>query len=350
MSKKVNIGFIGSGFARRVQAPGFMSTGKADLIGCSSPNNAEDFSKEFNMEFTTKDWRKVCEHESIDLVCITTPTSYHFEQALYAMECGKHVLCEKPFTLTVGQADQLREMAASSGKHCLIDHELRFSPPVRYIKDKLERYELGEIFYATANSNLTYRNNADHPYNWWSDKLRGGGCWGAIGSHLIDLLRHLVDEVTAAETILTTGYKKRRDKDGALHNVTSDDIASSILRFRSGASGSIFTSAASWYNSFDVMISGEKGTLKMDIDGNVYNWNETGKMQAIEVPLSERDKLIAKRIDDAGVTQNKFSKAFFYYADAIVEAILNDDVLPGAATFEDGYLTQLVLETGWKNS
>jgi predicted dehydrogenase len=342
------IGFIGSGFARRVQAPGFKSTGKAELIGCSSPNNAEQFAKEFDMPFTTQDWRKLCEHPDVDLVCITTPTAYHFEQAMYAMECGKNVLCEKPFTLTADQAHLLFERSKTANRLCLIDHELRFSPPVKFIKDQLERYELGEIFYASAISHLTYRSNPDHPYNWWSDKLRGGGCWGAIGSHLIDLLRHLVDEVTAAETILSTGYKKRSDKDGALNEVTSDDIASSLLRFRSGAAGTIFTSAASFHNSFDILISGERGSLKMDIEGDVFYTQQVGKEVKLSVPLTEKDREIYEKIDKAGVVQNKFSKAFFFYADAIVESMISGEPLMKAATFEDGYLTQQVLATGWE--
>lgn len=347
--KLTGIGFIGSGFARRVQAPAFQSTEKVKLVACASPHNAEAFAAEFNMPHHYNDWREMLKNPDIELVCITSPPYLHFEQAMECMKAGKHVLCEKPFTLNTEEAKTLWEHSKTSGKLCLLDHELRFTPPVRYIKSKLERYYLGEIFYASAMSELTFRNNPAHPFNWWSEKEKGGGSWGAIGSHLIDLLRYLVDEISAAETTLTTGYKKRKDKKGEYQEVTSDDIAASVLRFRSGAGGSVFTSTASFETRFDIVITGEKGSLKLDIDGEVTHVAADGTSSIVEIPLTENDEQILKRYHRSQVPPNKFSKAFFFYADAIVKAIQSEEQkIPCAATFEDGYLTQQVLASGWE--
>lgn len=349
MRDHVGIGFIGSGFARRVQAPAFSSVPGARLIGCSSPNHAGPFGREFNMPVITTNWKDLIAHDDIQLVCITSTPDHHYEQAMYSIEHGKHVLCEKPFALTSGQAKSLWEASLKAGTLCLLDHELRFTPAVKYLKSKLEKYDLGEIFFATAASDLTFRNNADHPFNWWSEKSKGGGSWGAIGSHLIDLLRHLVDEISAADTTLTTGYKKRKDANGKYHEVTSDDIAASILRFRSGAGGMIYTSTASFETRFDIRIIGEKGTYTMDIHGNISHIDASGRTTEVHLPLTAHDEEILERYRRSNVPANKFSKAFFFYADAIVKAIRNEeDILQNAATFEDGYLTQQVLATGWE--
>lgn len=346
----IGIGFIGGGFARRVQAPAFGSIPDVNLVGVASPSTSNEFAEEFRMPLATTDWKKLIDDERVDLVCISSPPALHFDQALYALNRGKHVLCEKPFTLTTSQARILSEEAAKVKTLALIDHELRFTPSVLLIRRMMQNYELGEVFFAKAESHLTFRNNPEHPWNWWSEKSKGGGSWGAIGSHLIDLLRHLVDEITAADTMLSTSYKKRKDKNGQLQAVTSDDIASSVIRFRSGAGGTIITSTVSTQTSMDIVITGEKGSLSLDIEGNVTLHDLKGNRIQLTPELTAVDKEIEARYLAAEIkARNKFSKAFFYYSDAIIRCIRNGDrTMPGAATFEDGYLTQQVLESGWE--
>src|SRR5947207_3270259 len=95
---KVGIGFIGTGFARKVQMPAFAACEDANVVSITSGNgeNARVAAEEFQADHYSSDWRETVVHPDVDLVCITTPPVMHREMALAAIENGKHVLCEKP--------------------------------------------------------------------------------------------------------------------------------------------------------------------------------------------------------------------------------------------------------------
>ena len=113
MKEKIGIGFIGTGFARKVQIPAFKMCENAEIISVASASlaNAENTAKDFNIPHFTDNWRETVEHPEVDLVCITTPPTLHFEQTLYALEHNKHILCEKPMAMNAAEAEKMIEAA-----------------------------------------------------------------------------------------------------------------------------------------------------------------------------------------------------------------------------------------------
>jgi predicted dehydrogenase len=111
MKEKVRIGIIGTGFARTVQIPAFLECSDAQIVSVASGQieNARKTAEQFNIEHFTNDWRETVERADIDLICITTPPDTHCEMTLRAIECGKHVLCEKPMAMDVEEARQMTE-------------------------------------------------------------------------------------------------------------------------------------------------------------------------------------------------------------------------------------------------
>src|SRR5215470_13427028 len=113
MGETVGVGIIGTGFARKVQIPSFLACENARVISVASGHydNARTTAEEFDIPHYTADWKETAGHDEVDLVCITTPPVYHKEMALFAIERGKHVLCEKPMAMNATEA---QEMAAAA--------------------------------------------------------------------------------------------------------------------------------------------------------------------------------------------------------------------------------------------
>ena len=99
-----------------------------------------------NIELTT-DYNDILSAADIDAVAVITPFSTHFELARKALENGKHVFVEKPFTNTVSEGEQLIELADRKGLKIMVDHTFLFTGSVRKIKKLVEDDVLGDLYY-----------------------------------------------------------------------------------------------------------------------------------------------------------------------------------------------------------
>src|SRR6476620_7933520 len=228
MSKKVGIAIIGTGFARKVQLPAFSACEDAKLVSVASGSieNARSTAEEFGIGHFTDNWRETVAHEDVDVVCITTPPSLHREMTLAAIEHGKHILCEKPMAMNVAEAEEMTAADSAKPLLALIDHELRFQPGRRAAKQLLLRGDIGKVRHVKTLFQAPHRGDPTVPFNWWSDASQGGGALGAINSHIIDSLHwFLGTSVSSVSCQLHTNIKERRDSQGAIREVTSDDEA-----------------------------------------------------------------------------------------------------------------------------
>nr|MBA3770837.1 Gfo/Idh/MocA family oxidoreductase [Blastocatellia bacterium] len=130
MRKQIGIGIIGTGFARRVQVPAFLACEGAFIASVASGKieNARAAADESGASHFSADWRETVTHPDVDLVCITTPPNLHKEMVIAAAAAGKHILCEKPMAMDIGEARDMVRAGAGHGRLMLLDHELRFHP------------------------------------------------------------------------------------------------------------------------------------------------------------------------------------------------------------------------------
>ncbi|MGC8492610.1 MAG: Gfo/Idh/MocA family protein, partial [Syntrophobacteraceae bacterium] len=96
---------------------------------------------------TTTELCEVIEASDIDAVAIVTPVSTHFELARKALENGKHVFVEKPFTATSAQALELNELAERKNLKIMVDHTFLYTGAVRKIKQLVKEGALGKLYY-----------------------------------------------------------------------------------------------------------------------------------------------------------------------------------------------------------
>jgi predicted dehydrogenase len=95
----------------------------------------------------SKDHRRVTKGTDIDIAAIVTPVSTHYSLAKEALENGKHVFVEKPFTSSVREAEALIRLAARKRLKIMVDHTFLFTSAVRKIKDLVDGNKLGDIYY-----------------------------------------------------------------------------------------------------------------------------------------------------------------------------------------------------------
>src|SRR5262249_52278718 len=145
----INVGIIGTGFARTMHIPAFRHC-DARIVAIASGRleNAQRVAREFDIPFATSNWREVIERDDIDLISIVTPPAQHMEMTLAALDRGKAVLCEKPLATNSQATDTMRRRARESGVLALLDHELRFLSGRLRMREMLKDGAIGRVNHA----------------------------------------------------------------------------------------------------------------------------------------------------------------------------------------------------------
>ncbi|PYS82406.1 MAG: gfo/Idh/MocA family oxidoreductase [Acidobacteria bacterium] len=343
----VGVGIIGTGFARTTQLPAFRACAGARVVAIASGHreNAETVAREFGIPAVASDWREVVAREDVDLVSIVTPPVTHAEITTAALDAGKAVLCEKPMALNAGETDAMRRRARASGRLALIDHELRFLPARRLMREMILAGEIGRVRHAKFLFRSDSRASAERPWSWWSDEQAGGGALGAIGSHAVDSLDWLLaTHITHVSASLAAHVRERHDPaSGETRPVTTDDEASLLLNFADGdaterATGIVCLSMVeAGAPEHSVAVFGSEGALRAEGAGELWQarvgdgaWRRVSTDNA---PLA------------GGLRDNEWSRGFTVFAREIVAALRDGrTTIDNAATFDDGHHTQLVLD------
>jgi predicted dehydrogenase len=151
--KKIGIGLIGTGFARTTQAPAFkLYDEAASLVAVCSGNfeNARKMAHEFAIPNACRSYTELLALDEVGLVVISAPPVEHHRVTLAALAAGKHVMCEKPMAMNAAEAFEMKESAeARPGQLSIIDHELRFNPTWRRMRDLVSEGYVGDVFHIT---------------------------------------------------------------------------------------------------------------------------------------------------------------------------------------------------------
>ena len=115
-----------------------------------NPVCADRLHKAFPSVAFSLDENDILKSTDIDVVAVVTPVWTHYELAKQALENGKHVFVEKPFTCSVVQAEELIELADKKNLKIMVDHTFLFTGAVKKIKQLVDKKELGELYYYDA--------------------------------------------------------------------------------------------------------------------------------------------------------------------------------------------------------
>jgi predicted dehydrogenase len=247
--------------------------------------------------------------------------------------------------MNADEARRMTESAAKAGRLALIDHELRFLKSRRMMRSMINSGVIGPVRHCNYVFRSDYRGVLDRPWDWWSDENMGGGTLGAIGSHVIDSFHWMLNtNVTSVSCMLNSHIAERPDKTtGSMRQVTSDDEAKLHFRFAdssltmdaTGAAALSVVESGSYENRLEIY--GTTGALMVQETGELWHSPAgSGTWRPVQV---HQDPMAP------GMRTASWSRGFTNFACDIVEALREGSrTVDGAASFEDGYRVQLVLD------
>jgi predicted dehydrogenase len=245
-------------------------------------------------------------------------------------------------------ADEAHEMtacaAARASQLAIIDHELRFNPTRRRMKELIDEGFLGELYHIQVTIAAGFRHSAQRPWNWWAQQSAGGGLLGALGSHVIDQLRWLFGEIAAVSGAVATLVPARQDPaTGEMRPVETDDYCSFLVRFapRSGRTAHASVVLSALYASGgrnQMMVTGERGALILEGDEQLLGASGYG------TPFADFSAFDPAR-EVMGVPDNLWARSFYHLARETIQALGAGRIeIAHAATFTDGLRCQQVID------
>ncbi|WP_433172565.1 Gfo/Idh/MocA family protein [Actinoallomurus sp. CA-150999] len=265
----VGAGMIGSVHATAIRSVGATVRG---VVG-STPSRSAALADEWDVPVRYPDLDAVLADDAVDVVHICTPNSLHADQAAAALRAGKHVICEKPIATSLADAQRLASAAAEADRTLAVPFVYRYHPLVREIRARRMNGEFGawQLLHGSYLQDWMLDGGTG---NWRVDAVSGGPsrAFADIGSHWCDLVEWVAGvrfhEVTARLGITrperpagggtTFGARGEANGAGRLRPVTTEDVATILLRTADGILGSLTVSQVS---------AGRKNRLWFELDG-----------------------------------------------------------------------------------
>lgn len=272
---KIRFGIIGCGRIASRHAEIINKVARLDAVCDIKPARANEFAKEYNCNSYTNLTELLKNEGSIDVMSVCTPNYLHSLHTIDSLKAAKHVLCEKPMSISVAECKRMMVEADISGKDLFIVKQNRFNPPIEALKKIIDEGKLGRILSAELNC---FWNRNDEYYkssDWKGKKSLDGGTLFTQFSHFIDLLYWLLGDI------------KRVNAYGRnfLHSpvIEFEDTGAAILEFESGALGTINYTVNSHEKNMEgsITVFGEKGTIK--VGGQYLNVLEYQSIENFEI-------------------------------------------------------------------
>jgi predicted dehydrogenase len=277
VNRKLRMGLIGGGqgaFIGRVHVTAAVLDNRAALVAgalSSDPAKSKASAPAYDIppsraygsyqEMVEKE-AKLPPGERIDFVSITTPNHVHFEPATLFAEAGFNVICDKPMTFNLEQAEELAKVVKRTGIVFALTHNYTGHPLVRQAREMALGGELGEIhairaFYIQGWLRTRLENQGQKQASWRTDPARSGaaGCFGDIGSHAYNLSRFVTGLLPDAVSCQLRTFEPGRKL---------DDYGNAVIRFQNGALGTVTASQITHGRENDIWIEvdGAKASLE----------------------------------------------------------------------------------------
>jgi predicted dehydrogenase len=304
----VGLGSWGRNLVDHVQG---MSPKIRFVAGCTrTVDKAREFAEQKGFAVTS-DYAALLADPAIDAVVLATPHSAHAEQVTQAAKAGKHVYCEKPFTLSRASTEAALKACADAKVTLMVGYNWRFQPALQEVKRMIEDGRLGKVLHMEGNFNgpSVYRYAKEH---WRPSRDEGpaGGMTGR-GCHVVDAMIYLgghIDSVYAMSKRLVLDYGL-------------DDTTSMLFTFKGGSTGYLATVIAT-AECWRMQIFGAKGWAEMGSVPHLTTW--TLRRSYVNQPM--------EIVEFPGLSTERAELEAFADAVAAGKALVNDraDVLNNA--------------------
>ena len=228
-----------------------------DLVAvCDTSSLILDGIKKFTGIKVYDDYRKMIDSETLDFVIVATPTKFHFPMVKFALEKGIHTFCEKPFSLSIKEGEEMVSLAERNNLVNQVGYHNHFIGTFRELRRLIKNGILGDLVHFTGEA---YGPVVTKPKGgtWRSDPGEGGGCLFDYASHVINLIQEIIGRPVSAQ-----GAQLKR-----IYSRDVEDAVYSLLKLESGLSGIL---SVNWSDetyrkmSTSITVIGKKGKIICD--------------------------------------------------------------------------------------
>lgn len=362
--RKIKTAIIGAGFIGKAHLEAIRRLGFVDIvaIGQSNQLHAEEYATSLKIPKAYGNYMDLLRDDEIEVIHNCTPNHLHFEINKQTLLHGKHLLSEKPLTLSSEEAKELYELSQEKGLITGINFNYRQFPMVQQLKNMVQDNDLGEIRIIRGSylqDWLLY--NTD--YNWRMEPQYGGETRAIsdIGSHLFDLVQYVTDlnivEVLADVSVVHpkrykpsksgASFEVNQDVSTELVDIKTEDYCTVMVKFSNGARGVLTVSQVS---------AGKKNALEINLDGLISSgtWRQE---EPFRLQMGYRDKPGETILRDPNLLKKKALPFLHYpsgheegWTDSLknmmhnfYDAVVNNEVVShSVATFKEGYQIMLI--------
>jgi predicted dehydrogenase len=295
----IGVAVIGTGFGQKVHIPGLQAHHRTEVVAVYNPDleKAKKVASANNIPRASNSLEEIISLPEVAAVTVSTPPFLHYQMAKKVLDAGQHLLLEKPTTLTVNEARELYRLAAAKNCAGTMDFEFRFVPAWQRFAELLAEGYVGDKRLIKIDWLVSSRANPERPWNWYSQKEKGGGALGAIASHSFDYISWLFGPAQRIWGQLSTSIKTRPDPaaGGELKPVDADDTCNLMLELADDTPCQIcLSSVTANGRGHWVEVYGSKGTLIVGSDNlkdyvkGFKIWGSQNGEDLAEIPIPER--------------------------------------------------------------
>ena len=335
-SDPIRVLLVGTGFGAKVHGPAYAAHPDFKIVGVASghPESAKAAAAALGVTHATDDWKRMLDDVEADLVSIVTPVDLHYPVARAALERKRHVLCEKPFAMNVAQAKELAALAKTQGVVNVVNHEFRYMPARATLSRLIEQGKLGRLEHFAIQDRLPgWARDPARRMTWLSERQRGGGFLGALGSHHIDALVHWGGPVRKVFCRLRTLAATAPGVSPAHQAITADDCFTLLLELEEGATAVVDLFGGSRTRRESIEVFGSDDAVAIEGARQIGRRRTDGTLEEIPIPAD---------LDIPDTPEMPLLAPFRVMVDRLRDAIRG--VAPVGPSFAEAVLIQMVLD------
>jgi predicted dehydrogenase len=265
-SSMIRMGLVGPGFIAAHHIDAVRRLGNVEIVAIAGSNieSARRKAREWNIGRASGDWRELAADPGIDVIHNTTPNHLHFDVSMAALRAGKHVVSDKPLAMDAEQCRQLCDAAVQAGVAHVVTFNYRGNPLVQQARSMVAQGDMGKVTFVHGQYLQDWLAD-ENVYSWRVDPRKGGASAALldIGSHWCDLAEHVsglrITSVLAdLATVVPARYRTAASGKRQRVKMTSEDLASVLLRFDNGARGCLRVGQ---------VLPGHKNDLQLEVNG-----------------------------------------------------------------------------------
>ena len=340
------IGIIGYGWvAGAIHRSSYELSNNIEIVAVAdvNPDALARAKENFNLtdDCLFSDYKELIDSGKCDMVDICTPNSLHCEQAKYALNAGLAVSMEKPAGVNSKEVDEVRLLAEEKGLPVFICFTWRHMPTTRFLKDTIDSGAIGKVYHCYIKCIKESGLWEGRRLEWrFREELAGTGVLCDLGSHMIDFLNWMNEDIVGLSANMGIFIKERQKLDNdEWAPVTTDDYANIIADLKSGATANIELSrcAKTEEQLVEFVIYGEKGYICFS--------NRVG--EGLEICYGDKET-IAKGRQRVSTPEKYGTPGEVYQSQSFIN-MANGETDAFTSTINDGLRAQMVIDAAIKS-